>query len=57
MRKHSFLSPKCEANNNSKIHRCGVFAKEDIKIGELIAIWGGVCYYLKGIKKIAESYP
>lgn len=33
MRKHSYLSPKCEVRNNSKIHRYGVFAKEDIKKG------------------------
>ncbi len=41
MRSHSYLSPKCKAIDNSKIHRNGVVAGEDIKKGEMIAIWGG----------------
>ena len=41
---HSFLSEKCEAREVSDIHRFGVFAKEGIKKGELIALWGGVHY-------------
>lgn len=40
MRVHSFLSPKCEARTDSPIHRWGVFAKEKISQGELVALWG-----------------
>ncbi len=40
MRRHSFLSPKCIAKH-SNIHNAGVFAIQDIKKDELIAIWGG----------------
>lgn len=38
---HSYLSPKCKAERKSHIHRLGVFAREEIRCGELIAIWGG----------------
>lgn len=41
MRVHSYLNPKCEARTDSPIHRHGVFAKEKIKKGEIIALWGG----------------
>lgn len=40
MTSHSYLSPKCEVRE-SAIHKCGVFAKEEIKSGELVAIFGG----------------
>lgn len=54
MRKHSYLSPKCIAQNNSKIHRYGVFAKEDIKRGELIALWGGYIITLDELRKLPK---
>jgi SET domain-containing protein len=38
---HSYLSPKCETRQESKIHRYGVFAKQSIQKSELIAVWGG----------------
>lgn len=47
MRIHSYLSPKAEAKENSTIHGFGVFAKENIKKNEPIALWGGVDYELR----------
>lgn len=55
MRKHSFLSPKCVATSKSKIHRYGVFAKENIKQGELIAIWGGYIMTLDELRKLPRE--
>ncbi|PIY79049.1 MAG: SET domain-containing protein-lysine N-methyltransferase [Candidatus Pacebacteria bacterium CG_4_10_14_0_8_um_filter_43_12] len=55
MRKHSYLSPKCEANNSSKIHRYGVFAKENIQKGELIALWGGYIITLAELRKLPRE--
>ncbi|MHB8630097.1 MAG: SET domain-containing protein [Aggregatilineales bacterium] len=42
----SYLSEACEAHDGSPIHRVGVFAKEYIAEGELIATWGG--YMMSG---------
>jgi uncharacterized protein len=53
MRKHSFLSAKCEARSDSEIHRRGVFAKDFIKRGELIAIWGGYVMTLEEYEKVS----
>ena len=38
---NSYISPKCEIQMKSTIHRYGVFAKEHIQKDELLAIWGG----------------
>ena len=55
MRRHSYLSPKCETSNDSKIHRYGVFAKENIQKGELIAIWGGYIITLDELRKLPRE--
>lgn len=49
------MSPKCKAQNNSTIHRYGVFAKEDIKKEELIALWGGYVITLKELRKLPRT--
>lgn len=55
MKIHSYLSNKCEAKQKSKIHRFGVFAKEDIKAGELITIWGGYIMTLEEVEKLPQD--
>ena len=37
----SYLSPKLENRPNSEKGNCGVFAREPVKKGELISLWGG----------------
>ena len=38
---HSYLSPKCDSGPFAEKGGCGVFAREPIKKGELISLWGG----------------
>ncbi len=60
MKKLSSLSPKCIANKGSKISQNGVFAKENLKKGELIAVWGGYIYDLKEFRALpspTDEYP
>lgn len=54
MRRHSFLSPKCYVSRKSKIHKCGVFAKNNIKKGELVAIWGGYILTASEVEKLPK---
>lgn len=37
----SYLNPKCDSGSFQGKGGCGVFAREPIKKGELIALWGG----------------
>jgi hypothetical protein len=37
----SYLSPKCEARALDGKGKCGVFARELIRKGELVSLWGG----------------
>ncbi len=50
------MSPKCEARESSKIHRFGVFAKQSIKKGELIAIWGGYILTAKEVDSTPKKF-
>lgn len=56
MKRHSYLSPKCRVEK-SAIHRRGVFAKETIFRGEIIALWGGIVYSLEETTRLAKKYP
>jgi len=56
MKQHSYLSPKCRVEK-SVIDRRGVFAKETIARGDIIALWGGVVYSLEEITQLAKKYP
>jgi len=38
---YSYLSPKCEARASGEKGVCGVFAREPIRKGEVICVWGG----------------
>jgi uncharacterized protein len=38
---HSYLNPKCESGPFEEKGGCGVFAREPIKQGELLSLWGG----------------
>ncbi|HEX6270884.1 MAG TPA: SET domain-containing protein-lysine N-methyltransferase [Anaerolineales bacterium] len=38
---HSYLNPKCESGPLAEKGGCGVFAREPIKKGELLSLWGG----------------
>jgi hypothetical protein len=38
---HSYLNPKCESGSLEEKGGCGVFAREPIKKGELLSLWGG----------------
>ncbi len=37
----SYLNPRCESGSFHRKGGCGVFAREPIQAGELIALWGG----------------
>jgi len=37
----SYLNPKCESGSFNEKGGCGVFARERIQKGELVALWGG----------------
>lgn len=56
MKNHSYLSTKCIVKK-SKLAGLGVFAKENIKRNEIIAIWGGIVYSTKEIDLLSEKYP
>jgi SET domain-containing protein len=56
MKQHSYLSPKCRVEK-SAIHKRGVFARERISRGEIIALWGGVVYSLQETIQLAKKYP
>jgi len=38
---HSYLNPKCDSGEFEEKGGCGVFAREPIRRGELICLWGG----------------
>ncbi|MFZ5878830.1 MAG: SET domain-containing protein [Chloroflexota bacterium] len=38
---HSYMNPKCQSGPFEEKGGCGVFAREPIRKGELISIWGG----------------
>jgi uncharacterized protein len=38
---HSYLNPKCDSGLFEEKGGCGVFAREPIKKGELLCLWGG----------------
>lgn len=48
---YSHLNPKCDAGQFDEKGGCGVFAREPIKKGELICLWGGQ------IKTMSELDP
>lgn len=54
MKIHSYLSPKC-IKKSSKIHNSGIFAKSNVKKGELLSIWGGYIITLPELKKLPKS--
>lgn len=55
-RLHSWVTPKCLVRESS-IDRWGVFAKESIAKGEVIALWGGRIYTSSEAEALAEIYP
>jgi len=55
MKLHSYLSPKCLVKGDD-VYK-GVFAKENIRGAELIAVWGGIVYSTEDIEKIGKEYP
>lgn len=38
---HSYMNPKCESGPFGEKGGCGVFARQPIKKGELLSLWGG----------------
>jgi uncharacterized protein len=38
---HSYLNPKCDSGPLKDKGGCGIFAREPIKKGELLCLWGG----------------
>jgi len=38
---YSYLNPKCDSGAFEEKGGCGVFARESIKKGELLSLWGG----------------
>ena len=38
---HSYLNPKCDSGPFEEKGGCGVFAREPIRKGELLSLWGG----------------
>lgn len=56
MRIHSALSSKCHIQT-SKISGSGVFAKEAINKGEMVAVWGGVIYSKKDLIELSKEHP
>src|SRR4030095_16757715 len=38
---HSYMNPKCDSGPFKDKGGCGVFAREPIKKGELLCLWGG----------------
>lgn len=51
----SWMNPKLEVRNTDKYGK-GVFAKEDLKKGETLAIFGGYILTLDEEKKLEEKY-
>ncbi|MDO8663503.1 MAG: SET domain-containing protein-lysine N-methyltransferase [Candidatus Wildermuthbacteria bacterium] len=51
---HSFLTPKAKVKNSSILGQ-GVFAKEKIKKGELVAAWGACVITIKGGGKLPKA--
>lgn len=37
----SYLSPKLESRSNPEKGNCGIFARQPVKKGELLTLWGG----------------
>jgi hypothetical protein len=37
----SYLNPKCESRTRGEKGECGVFAREPIRKGEVVCLWGG----------------
>jgi uncharacterized protein len=56
MKRHSYLSPK-GCTQQSPIHGWGIFAKQNIAQGEMIALWGGIVYSRKEVTEIAKHHP
>lgn len=55
MRIHSVLSDKCEYREN--LGYKGIFAKNPISKGEMIALWGGIVYSKQETEKIGKLHP
>ncbi|MEI8270308.1 MAG: SET domain-containing protein-lysine N-methyltransferase [bacterium] len=51
---HGYISPNTETRF-SQIHGLGLFAKKDIKKGEVVAVWGGCVVTNKEILKFSKN--
>ena len=56
MKLHSYLSPKCYIKK-SPLGGKGIFARAEIKKGELVALWGGKVFSLEEIEKKCVNKP
>lgn len=54
--RHNWITPKADIKN-SPVGGHGVFAKELIKKGELVAVWGGIVITRKELKAIVRQHP
>ena len=52
----SYLSPKLETRPNSKKGECGVFARQPVKKGELISLWGGKIISADEVDRDMENF-
>ncbi|TSC98433.1 MAG: hypothetical protein Greene101449_933 [Candidatus Peregrinibacteria bacterium Greene1014_49] len=56
MQLYSYLSQKCKAKK-SAINGWGVFARDTINKGELVAAWGGKICHKKEMKRLCKKRP
>lgn len=56
MRIHSLMLPKCIPGISTIAGR-GLFAREDLAAGELVAIWGGKIYRAEEVDRLAAVFP
>ncbi len=56
MRLHSWLSDKCRIAPSS-VEGQGVFAREALAAGELVAVWGGVVYTSAEVQSLQQQFP
>jgi SET domain-containing protein len=52
----SYLSPKLENRPNREKGNCGVFARQQVKKGELISLWGGRIISADKVNRNMENF-
>jgi SET domain-containing protein len=53
---YSYLSPKLENRSHPKKGNCGVFAREPVRAGELLTLWGGKILYAGEVDPDMEDF-